>query len=79
MLAALAAPAPALAPPERPLCRCGLHSLYGRQRFGALNNKRRTEAYAAAVTSILGEANWAHALVLGDGPLIPLLAAGGKL
>lgn len=70
--------APTCAPPARRLCRCGLHALWGPQRFlqlheWAAHDLASTVAAAAAAHGPPGRA--ARCVDLADGPLLSVAAA----
>uniref|UniRef100_A0A1A8DDB6 Protein arginine N-methyltransferase n=1 Tax=Nothobranchius kadleci TaxID=1051664 RepID=A0A1A8DDB6_NOTKA len=63
---------PSESPPSRPCCTCQAHLVWTRPRFGELNDRQRTESYAAALRSVLREDG--VCLSISDGSLLPVFA-----
>lgn len=59
---------------DRPLCTCGAHVTWSRHRFAMLNNKQRSQKFRQALKQLVEEGN-SRCLCIGDGSLLPVLAA----
>jgi len=56
----------------RPICTCGFHTVWSRERFSMCNNRSFWDSYCQAIAKIKTRKN---AIVLGDVSLLPLFAA----
>ncbi|XP_029637505.1 protein arginine N-methyltransferase 7 [Octopus sinensis] len=56
-----------------PVCSCGIHLTYGRNRLGMLNDSVRNQVYVNELKKVINKDT--VCLSIGDGSLIPLIAA----
>lgn len=59
---------------QRPVCTCGLHIAFSRNRLAQLNDEHRNSVFVKALQKHLSPTS--VCLVISDGSLLPLVAAG---
>ncbi|PIK44496.1 hypothetical protein BSL78_18668 [Apostichopus japonicus] len=58
---------------ERPICQCGAHVVWSRQRFAIMNQVSRNDKFISALKKVVNQST--TCMSISDGSLLPLIAA----